>query len=212
VDDSEPPRYARYVQHLRRILLEDLALRDKAVLVLGAGGFTLSHREPSNRYTYVDIDSRSAGSPKRAFSRRPSAANSSWTTPAVTCAPPPSASTRWWWMCSAATPPSPATWSPASSGRTPAGRWPEGVLLANLILDGKLETPYARNLLATIESVFGRCGGGAAPGKPLSNVIVSCHASSRPAGVTPYSDERNGADVDLARSLRGLSGAIDSGQ
>ena len=34
---------------------------------------------------------------------------------------------------------------------------PDGVLLANLILDGKLETPYARNLLATIDSVFGRC-------------------------------------------------------
>jgi spermidine synthase len=34
---------------------------------------------------------------------------------------------------------------------------PDGVLLANLILDGKLETPYARNLLATIESVYGRC-------------------------------------------------------
>jgi hypothetical protein len=27
------------------------------------------------------------------------------------------------------------------------------VLFANLILDGRLETPYARNLLATIESV-----------------------------------------------------------
>ena len=26
------------------------------ILVLGAGGFTLSHDEPRNRYTYVDID------------------------------------------------------------------------------------------------------------------------------------------------------------
>jgi hypothetical protein len=75
------------------------------------------------------------------------------------------------------------------------------VLLANLILDGRLETPYARNLLATIESVFGRCGVEVLHrGKPLSNVIVSCHASSRPAPVAPYTDERNGADVDLARS------------
>jgi hypothetical protein len=156
---------------------------------------------------------RSAGSPKRAFSRRPSAANSSWMTRGVTCAPPPSASTRWWWMSSAATPPSPATWSPGVLAGRPPGAGPGGVLLANLILDGKLETPYARNLLATIESVFGRCGVEVLHrGKPLSNVIVSCHASSRPAGVTPYSDERNGADVDLARSLRGLSGAIDSGQ
>jgi hypothetical protein len=34
---------------------------------------------------------------------------------------------------------------------------PDGDLLANLILDGKLETPYARNLQVTIDSVFGRC-------------------------------------------------------
>ncbi|MCK6389359.1 MAG: fused MFS/spermidine synthase [Zoogloea sp.] len=78
---------------------------------------------------------------------------------------------------------------------------PGGVLFANLILDGRLETPYARNLLATIESVFGRCGTEVLhKGKPLSNVIVSCHAGSRPAPVTLYTDERNGADLDLARS------------
>ena len=39
-----------------RILLEELRYRDRDILVLGAGGFTLSHNEPSNRYTYVDID------------------------------------------------------------------------------------------------------------------------------------------------------------
>jgi hypothetical protein len=56
IDDSEPPRYARYVQHLRHVLLDELAFKDRDILVLGAGGFTLSHREPANRYTFVDID------------------------------------------------------------------------------------------------------------------------------------------------------------
>ena len=202
VDDSEPPRYARYVQHLRRILLEDLALRDKAVLVLGAGGFTLSHREPSNRYTYVDIDPKIRGIAEARFLKTPirgefivddarryvRATAERYDAVVVDVfsshtSIPGHLVTREFWQ---------------DARRVLA---PEGVLLANLILDGKLETPYARNLLATIESVFGRCGVDVLHrGKPLSNVIVSCHASSRPAGVTPYSDERNGADVDLARS------------
>jgi predicted membrane-bound spermidine synthase len=56
IDDSEPPHYTRYIRHLRQVLLDDLGYRDRDILVLGAGGFTLSHREPLNRYTYVDID------------------------------------------------------------------------------------------------------------------------------------------------------------
>lgn len=56
IDNSEPPNYTRYIKHLRQILLDELAFRDKHILVLGAGGFTLSHREPLNHYTYVDID------------------------------------------------------------------------------------------------------------------------------------------------------------
>jgi len=202
VDDSEPPRYARYVQHLRRVLLEDLALRNKAVLVLGAGGFTLSHREPSNRYTYVDIDPKIREIAETRFLKAPirgefivddarryvRATGQRYDAVVVDVfsshtSIPGHLVTREFWQ---------------DARRALA---PEGVLLANLILDGKLETPYARNLLATIESVFGRCGVDVLHrGRPLSNVIVSCYASSRPGGVTPYSDERNGADVDLARS------------
>ena len=75
------------------------------------------------------------------------------------------------------------------------------MLLANLILDGRLETPYARNLLATLDSVFGRCAVEVLhKARPLSNVIVSCYAGSQPRPQTPYTDEKNGADVDLARS------------
>ena len=75
---------------------------------------------------------------------------------------------------------------------------PDGVLLANLIVDGKLETPYARNLLATIDSVFGRCAVDVLhKGKPLANVEVACFASSRPSAGKPWT--KNQADVD--RSL-----------
>ncbi|MCK6395942.1 fused MFS/spermidine synthase [Zoogloea sp.] len=202
VDDSTPPRYARYVQHLRKLLLEDLAFKGRSVLVLGAGGFTLSHQEPVNRYTYVDIDPKIREIAETRFLRAPirgefvvddarryvRATAERYDAVVVDVfsshtSIPGHLVTREFWQ------------------DTRRALAPDGVLLANLILDGKLETPYARNLLATIESVFGRCGVDVLHrGKPLSNVVVSCYASSQPGAITPYSDERNGADLDLARS------------
>ena len=78
---------------------------------------------------------------------------------------------------------------------------PEGVMIANLILDARLETPYARNLLATIESIYGRCAIEVLHRtQPLSNVIVICHNSNQPRETSLYVDERNAADLDRLRS------------
>ncbi len=202
MDDSEPTHYARYVQHLRHILLEELAFTDKDVLVLGAGGFTLSHREPVNRYTFVDIDPKIRDIAEQRFLKAPirgefivddarryvKSTDKHYAAVVVDVfsshtSIPGHLVTREFWQ---------------DARRALA---PDGVLLANLILDGKLETPYARNLLATIEGVFGRCAVEVLhKTKPISNVIVSCYASSQAGRLTPYSDEKNGADVDLARS------------
>ena len=79
-------------------------------------------------------------------------------------------------------------------------------MLANLILDSALQSDYARNVLATIESVYGRCAVEVLhKDRPLANVEVFCRNSStgasRPARL--YSDERNPADIDHARSTLG---------
>ena len=202
MDDSEPPHYARYVQHLRHIILEELGFNGREILVLGAGGFTLSHREPTNRYTYVDIDAKIREIAEQRFLKEPirgtfivddarryvRSTDKKYDAVVVDVfsshtSIPGHLVTREFWH---------------DTRRTLT---PQGVLLVNLILDGKLETPYARNLLATIESVFGRCAVEVLhKSKPLSNVIVSCYNSSRPAPGAPYTDERNGADVDLALS------------
>lgn len=202
LDDSEPPRYARYVQHLRHILLEQLAFEDKKVLVLGAGGFTLSHREPKNHYTFVDIDpaiqhiaeSRFLKAPARGEFIVDDARRYVRSTPlrydAVVVdvysshtSIPSHLVTREFWR------------------DTRQALEPGGVLLANLILDGRLETHYARNLLATIESIYGRCAVEVLhKDKPLSNVILSCFASSQPGRTTLYQDELSRADSDLAAS------------
>ena len=202
IDDSQPPNYTRYIKHLRQILLDDLGFKDKEILVLGAGGFTLSHLEPLNRYTYVDIDPAIRDIAEKHFLKEPArgefivddarrfVATSERRFDAVVVdvysahtSIPSHLVTREFW---------------AGTRRVLKA---DGVLLANLILDGKLETPYARNLLATIDSVFGRCAVDVLhKGKTLANVEVSCFASSHPAASSIYVDEKNRADLDLARS------------
>ena len=201
IDDSEPPNYTRYIKHLRQMLLDDLGFRDKEILVLGAGGFTLSHREPLNRYTYVDIDPAIRDIAEQHFlheaitgefiadDARRFIATTARRFDAVLVdvysshtSIPSHLVTREFWA------------------GTRRALKPDGVLLANLILDGKLESPYARNLLATIESEYGRCAVDVLhKGKPVSNVEVSCFASSRTSKTGIYVDEKNQADLDRVR-------------
>jgi predicted membrane-bound spermidine synthase len=202
IDSSQPPQYARYVQHIRRILLDDLALADHDILVLGAGGFSLSHREPLNRYTFVDIDPAIRGIAEREFLREAAAGEFIATdarrfvadTPrkfdalvvdvySSRTSIPGHLVTREFWT------------------DTRRVLKPGGIMLANLILDGQLASPYARNLLASIESAYGRCAVEVLyKSAPRSNVIVSCFAVKLTEPTRIYVDERNRADIDSARS------------
>lgn len=202
IDDGEPRRYTRYIGHIRRILLQDLAFRGRRILVLGAGGFTLSDREPENNYTYVDIDPAIREIAERRFlgsaangefiaddARRYVAHSRERFAAAVVdvysahTSIPGHLVTREFWQ----------------STRRVLEK--DGVMIANLILDAKLATPYARNLLATIESVYGRCAVEVLHrAQPLSNVVVLCHNDNRAQAAQIYIDERNTADIDLARS------------
>ncbi|MDP1734378.1 MAG: fused MFS/spermidine synthase [Sulfuritalea sp.] len=202
MDSSEPPLYTRYVRHLRHVLLDDLGFRDRDILVLGAGGFTLSHREPANRYTYVDIDPAIREIAERDFLRE--AARGEFVAAdarrfvietarrydalvvdvySARTSIPGHLVTREFWR------------------DTRRALKPGGVMLANLILDGKLASPYARNLLATIESAYGRCAVEVLSKAAVhSNVIVTCFAREEVESARVYVDERNLADVDSARS------------
>ncbi|MBY0466870.1 MAG: fused MFS/spermidine synthase, partial [Burkholderiales bacterium] len=201
MDDGQPPHYARYVQRLRHILLNELTLSDTDILVLGAGGFTLSHQEPTNRYTYVDIDPAIHALAEQHFLKQPitgqfvvddarrfvRTTDQRFAAVVVdvfsnhTSIPSHLVTTEFW-------------------ADTRRALLPTGVLLINLILDAPLQSPYARNLLATIEGVYGRCGTEVLhKTQALSNVILVCRATGHPIPATPYTDERNGADLDKLR-------------
>ena len=203
LDDSDPPRYARYIELMRRQLLDDYQFRDRDVLVLGAGGFTLSHREPENRYTYVDIDPQIRRLAETHFLKADSrgefiaddarrfVSTTSRRFDAVVVdvysnrlSIPGHLVTREFWQ--------------ATAGVLKPG----GVLLANLVLDSRLESSYARNLLATVEAVYGRCSVEVLQKyQPVANVVVSCSGrsvSGRDPAVVLYVDERSAADFDAA--------------
>jgi len=59
-DSSRLDQYDRgfpYVETIQKILFDDMGMRDKDILVLGAGGFTLSKPfQDANRFMYLDID------------------------------------------------------------------------------------------------------------------------------------------------------------
>lgn len=202
IDDSQPPLYARYVQHLRRILLDDLAFRDRDILVLGAGGFTLSHREPANRYTFVDIDPAIRAIAERDFLREPARGEF-----VATDARRFVIETKQQFDAVVVDVYSSRTSIPGHLVTLEFWRdtrhalKPGGVMLANLILDGRLASAYARNLLATIERAYGRCAVEVLfKAAPRSNVIVTCFASENGEAARIYVDEHNLADVDSARS------------
>lgn len=198
VDDSTPPHTHRYILALRQALLDELHLRDKDILVLGAGGFTLSHQEPLNRYTYVDIDPAIRSIAEQHFLRGPvhgefiaedarhfvSTTDRRFDAVVVDvyserAAIPSHLVTREFWQASRRV------------------MRPNGVLMANLILDSRLASPYARHVLDTMESVYGRCGTEVLQkGQAQANVLVICHAGGQPAARGIYTDEHNPADLE----------------
>lgn len=201
IDRSEPPRHTRYIERLRRLLREDLPAREHEILVLGAGGFTLSQGDTRNRFTYVDIDPAIREIAERDYLHAPVVgefvaadarryvATSARKFDVVVVdvyssgtSIPAHLVTREFWR--------------ETHGVLRAG----GVMAANLILDAKLASPYARNLLATIQAEYGACAVEVLmPRRRLSNVLVWCHASGEVELPALYSDERNRADVDVLR-------------
>ena len=212
LDGGDPPRPTPYVQRIQRLLVDDLGLRGKRILALGAGGFTLSASEARNRYVYVDVDPAIRTLAETHFLKGPitgefvsddarhflldfEASGRERFAAAVVdvfgshAAVPAHLTTYEFWRL------------------LPNAVVDGGVILINLILDPRLQSPFARNLLATIEAALGRCAVEVLnPAAPVaSNVLVTCH--SAPADAEPvappviYTDERNPADRE--RNLRG---------
>jgi predicted membrane-bound spermidine synthase len=205
LDASEPPSRSPYIERMHRLLLGELGFKGKQVLVLGAGGFTLSAGDSSNSYTYVDIDPHIKAIAERHFIQAPIqgrfiaedarrfVATTRERFDAIVLdvytssgAIPGHLLTAEFWR---------ATRRALSD---------DGVVMANLILDPALRSAFARNVLATIEQELGRCTVEVLQRRwRASNVIVTCLPTQHePGRATSYTDERSSADLDRALSLR----------
>lgn len=198
LDGGKPA--TRYIRHIGALLGESLGQEKKEVLVLGAGGFTLSLEAPAYAYTYVDIDPAIRGLAEQHFLKAPATgsfvvddarhfvATTERRFDALVVdvfsnrmSIPGHLVTAEFWR---------------ASRRALA---PSGLMVANLILDGRLASPYARNVLATIESVYGPCAVEVLhKGKPVSNVIVSCWMEASQVSPKLYRDEKSSVDLDAA--------------
>ncbi len=57
-----------YIELMKKIIFDDLKLHNQNILVLGAGGFTLSaEKTQNNQFTYIDIDPKIANIVKSSF-------------------------------------------------------------------------------------------------------------------------------------------------
>lgn len=204
VDDATPPNFTHYISSLRHTLLNDLAFTNRAVLVLGAGGFALSHKEPLNQYTYVDIDPAIKDIAERHFLKAP--ANGRFV---ADDARHFVLSTNEWFDAIVIDTYSSPNSMPAhlvtlefwQTLRKPLT--PDGVVLANLIFDSRLESAYARNVLNTVEQVFGRCSVNVLhKSQAFSNTMVVCFNSSQRGSALVYTDEKSRADMDFATQKR----------
>ncbi len=206
LDATTPARRAPYIERMQRALVTDLGLRGRRVLVLGAGGFTLALGDAANTYTYVDIDPAIREIAERQFLGRPiegtfvvddarrhvartDARHDAVIVDVYTAhaSVPAHLVTREFWQ-----------------GLPRVLPDEGGAVMVNLVLDARLQSPYARNLLATIEAALGRCAVDVLePAREISNVIVMCRPSRRmSAPVSIYTDEHH--RVDLDRNLFGF--------
>lgn len=208
LDASEPPRRAPYIERMSRYLRTQWPLPEgragRDILVLGAGGFTLSLGDTANAYTYVDIDpdirdiaektllkqpitGRFVAADARQFVVRAQERYDAVVVDVYSAhaAVPSHLVTREFWAA------------------LPRVLHPGGSVLVNLILPSDLGSDYARNLLGTLESALGRCAVEVLdPFRPISNVVVICRPRpSAPAAQAIYTDELN--RVELDRNTRG---------
>lgn len=187
-----------YIEVIRQILFQQLKLRDKNILVLGAGGFTLSAKNTfDNHFTYVDIDPNLAKIAKPAFI---SAINGKFIGEDARLYVQKfhdayDAIVSDVYSNQHAVPPALLTLQYFLSVKHALK--PNGTAIFNIIANPMLNNPYAKRVDNTIRAAFGNC-----MVIPLAyvnqnvNIIYVCNKAATSSDHTVYTDDKNTATID----------------
>ena len=187
-----------YIESIKKILFDDLKLRDASILVLGAGGFTLTAKDTyQNQVTYVDVDSQIK---KVVFPRFLEHMNSSFvaddarhylqTTHNLYEAIVTDVYSDLKTM--------PAYFLTQEYMRSVKARLAsQGVAIFNIIANPMLADAYSKRVDNTIRSVFERCM--VTPGvyaDKITNILYVCSNKSNQSDKVIYSDNFNNSTTD----------------
>lgn len=187
-----------YIETIKQILFQDLKLRNSTILVLGAGGFSLSAESNyTNRIVYVDVD---GSLPNTVHKGMIDKINGQFIVDDA----------RKYLMHT--TQKYDAVVLDAFSSKdnipfhllTKEGFMsmkkvlrPNGVAIFNIIANPTLRNNYSKRVDNTIRSVFSDCMSIAQPyGNNLANIIYVCHAQNN-SDTTVYTDDKNASMIDI---------------
>lgn len=188
-----------YVEKIKQILFKDLQLTNKNILVLGAGGFTLSATDTqNNHFTYVDIDPQIASVAKPHFiktingkviaddARHYLHVLSEKYTAIVVDA----------FSNRMSIPAHLLTYESMLAVRRALE--PNGVAIFNIIANPVLNDKYSKRIDNTIRAVFSSCM--VAPleySQQLTNILYVCHQAGQEIDKTVYNDNLTSSTLDF---------------
>ncbi len=187
-----------YIEQIKQILFHDLNFRNKDILVLGAGGFSLSAESNyTNRFLYVDIDGSLPKIARQGFidtingrfvhdDARKFLMNTTERFDAIVSDVYSSRYTIPFHL---------VTQEYFQSVRNVLK--PNGVAVFNIIANPKLRNNYSKRIDNTIRSVFKDCMSYAIPYRDgLANIVYVCPRESN-IDRTIYTDNKNAAMIDI---------------
>jgi spermidine synthase len=188
----------KYIEVVKSIIFDDLKLHDKDILVIGAGGFSLSAEKTNgNRFTYVDIDPRIKSIAEKNFI--PKVQGTFWGEDArvffnnnhklynvvVSDA----------YSNTASIPPALVTFEYFQQVRSALDD--DGIAIFNIIADPFMEDNYSKRIDNTLRSVFGNCTVNAANySSKRVNIVYVCKKSVKEQDRDIYSDNMNSSMLD----------------
>jgi spermidine synthase len=200
---------APYIQRMRRILFDDLKLKHQRILVLGAGGFTLSARSAhDNQIIYNDIDPNIKSIVKKHFLKKINGQFIVGDARAIVHdnKKPFNVIISDSYSSAYSIPFHLLTQDHMDNIKR--ALTPDGIAIFNIIAKPSLSSRYATRINATILSVFHHCMIIPKNYKPvLQNILYVCRRSPQHNQPIVYTDDKNPASLDYYQT--GMLGFAD---